>query len=113
LGVLAVAILLITAGPGAPLALGVAGFFFAAVAMKKLCNIEETKEQTRRFKNKIESEVQGLATANPEEALKSPRFLKALKERFNLNSAVPEAELRQLRVLLAPAPAALRATFIP
>jgi hypothetical protein len=96
---------------GAPLCLVVGGFLLAvgvacALTVKKVFNVDEVEQQTRHFKNKIESEVQGLAAASPVEALKSPRFLNALKERFNLGSAVPETELSQLRLLLAPVPAA-------
>ena len=45
--------------------------------------------------DKIGGEVSKLADSNPQEAVKSPRFLKALKESFNLVSA-SEAEVQQL-----------------
>jgi hypothetical protein len=57
--------------------------------------------QNAALDNRINTEVGKLAAAHPEEAGKSPRFLKAMNERFNLASA---GDLALLRVIL-PAPA--------
>lgn len=65
------------------------------------------KKATIEARDAVDSEISGkvqqLAASNPQEAIKSARFLKALKQRFNLASA-NETEVNQLRLALAPAP---------
>jgi hypothetical protein len=56
-----------------------------------------------KLDKKIDGEVQQLTKANPQEAVKSPRFLRALLARFNLASA-SKTEINQLRLALTPTP---------
>jgi hypothetical protein len=94
-------------GLGSPLigALALAGI--AGFAVKKSFNTSATRYDAKNIGDRIDAQVSNLATAHPQEALKSPRFLKALKERFNVASA-SETEVNQLRLALAPPPAAIR-----
>lgn len=81
------------------------------VAIGRSLNANAAIVNARSFKSKIDTEVSNLAAAYPQDAVKSPRFLKALKERFNLVSA-RETEVNQLRLALAPTPTVQpRATF--
>lgn len=85
---------------------GIAGYSYKTVS-----NSNATAAAAKKLKSTIDTEVSNLAAAHPQEAVKSPRFQKGLKERFNLLSA-GEPELTQLRALLAPACAIQpRATF--
>jgi hypothetical protein len=89
------------AGPGLGViiaALGMATYF-----CKKGLNEYAAGQEVAKLKNKIDTAANSLATANPQEAVKSPRFLKALSPRFDLASA-REPELNQLRAVLASAP---------
>jgi hypothetical protein len=76
----------------------------AAVAIGRTRNADAAGVDARKLKDRIDTEVSNLATAHPEEAVKSPRFVKALKERFNMASA-SEMEVNHLRLALAPASA--------
>jgi hypothetical protein len=86
------------------LLVGVALFsVFAGGAVNMARNADITDDAARNLKGKIDIEVTKLATVHPQEAVKSPRFLKALKERFNLASA-SETEVNQLLLALGPTP---------
>lgn len=100
---------LLLAAPGP--VLFVAILTIAGYSYKTVSNSNATAAAAKKLKSTIDTEVSNLAAAHPQEAVKSPRFQKGLKERFNLLSA-GEPELTQLRALLAPACAIQRrATF--
>jgi hypothetical protein len=95
----------VIASPAAPILsfavfVGTLGYSY-----KKLFNAWGAQRDRARLKDKIDTAAKMLATTYPEEAVKSPRFLSALKKRFNLASA-GETELNQLRAALVQAPVA-------
>lgn len=100
---------LLLAAPGP--VLFVAILTIAGYSYKTVSNSNATAAAAKKLKSTIDTKLSNLAAAHPQEAVKSPRFQKGLKERFNLLSA-GEPELTQLRALLAPACAIQpRATF--
>jgi hypothetical protein len=80
--------------------LGLVTLAVGGMVVKKIGDSDATRDNARKIENTITTEVLNLATAYPQEAIKSPRFLKALKERFNLASA-SETEVNQLLLALA------------
>jgi hypothetical protein len=88
-----------------PLIVAALAFYFGGGAMcqRALNHVAAIKKSRDMVEDKIGSEVLKLSDSSPEEAVKSPRFLKALKARFNLASA-SEADVKQLKALFAAAP---------
>jgi hypothetical protein len=95
--------LVASVGFGVPVAGALAFVALFGYALKKASNIGEIKHDAENLGNRIDAQVSDLTTTHPQQALKSPRFLKALKQRFNLASA-SETEVNLLRLALAPTP---------
>jgi hypothetical protein len=70
--------------------------------VKRALNCERVKEDRGILQAKINGEVLRLAAAEPAEAMKSPRFMKALKDTFNQN-ADAEQDFAALAKRVAPA----------
>jgi hypothetical protein len=70
------------------------------VMCKKLSNVTRVYEDRKKLDAAIDGEVTALVRVQPEEAMKSPRFMKAIKGLFNRAST--ENTLETLRARVAP-----------
>lgn len=92
-----------------PVSLGIAAVLYLGgigTMMKTMSNKIATRVTGSTLGNKIDTEVMNLVEAAPQEVLKSPRVLKALKDSFNPPAARDGKAYQELAASVAPKPSA-------